>query len=340
MKRKVHVLAGLIILLIVTIFVFNTQQKINVQEEVYTHKQSHLSPYAIFGDSTEVLKTEFEAEGRFELEVINSNENDPVSKIIFDMKSNIATLYDSEGSVLSSIELNTEEYAIFLSVDRYSDKYPSLSPYHYTKNNPINFIDINGDSTWVTQTNNSITINTTIEFSGIALYKKNGEMRKGAQARIDAIKSDIIGKWDGVEHEGKEVNINLITTSSAEGGTNKSYDQIEVKRGGGRSYINISDANGNLVGLGKPANDLIRSIVKGEGDYNVSGTFYTNTQSGTYAHEYGHMIGYFSEDYKYENGKRVPSKFYSGVKNSIMYSTFGKPNSFIINHVMGLHNSN
>jgi len=56
-------------------------------------------------------------------------------------------------------------------------------------------------------------------------------MRKGAQDKIAAIKSDIMDKWDGIEYEGKEVNIKLITTSSAKGGTNKSYDQIEVKRG-------------------------------------------------------------------------------------------------------------
>jgi len=34
----------------------------------------------------------------------------------------------------------------FLSVDRFADKYPSHTPYHYTLNNPLRFIDINGDS--------------------------------------------------------------------------------------------------------------------------------------------------------------------------------------------------
>jgi uncharacterized protein RhaS with RHS repeats len=38
----------------------------------------------------------------------------------------------------------------FLSVDRFADKYPSHTPYHYTLNNPVRFIDINGDSTFVT----------------------------------------------------------------------------------------------------------------------------------------------------------------------------------------------
>ena len=36
--------------------------------------------------------------------------------------------------------------------DRFADKYWGLSPYSYTGNNPINHIDVNGDSIWVTET--------------------------------------------------------------------------------------------------------------------------------------------------------------------------------------------
>ena len=34
----------------------------------------------------------------------------------------------------------------FLSVDRYSENYPNFSPYSYVGNNPIKYIDVNGDS--------------------------------------------------------------------------------------------------------------------------------------------------------------------------------------------------
>ncbi len=34
----------------------------------------------------------------------------------------------------------------FSSVDRFADKYPNQSTYHYVANNPIKFIDVNGDS--------------------------------------------------------------------------------------------------------------------------------------------------------------------------------------------------
>ena len=36
----------------------------------------------------------------------------------------------------------------FLSIDRYADKYPSLSPYHYCAWNPIMLVDPNGDSVY------------------------------------------------------------------------------------------------------------------------------------------------------------------------------------------------
>ncbi len=39
----------------------------------------------------------------------------------------------------------------FLSVDRFAEKFPSTSPYSYASNNPILFIDINGDSTFVAE---------------------------------------------------------------------------------------------------------------------------------------------------------------------------------------------
>jgi len=37
----------------------------------------------------------------------------------------------------------------FFTQDRFSEKYLEYTPYHYTLNNPINLIDINGDSTFV-----------------------------------------------------------------------------------------------------------------------------------------------------------------------------------------------
>jgi RHS repeat-associated protein len=37
----------------------------------------------------------------------------------------------------------------FLTVDRFAEKYPWQSPYCYAANNPVNYIDVNGDSIWI-----------------------------------------------------------------------------------------------------------------------------------------------------------------------------------------------
>ncbi|MDP4270232.1 MAG: cell wall-associated protein, partial [Bacteroidota bacterium] len=37
----------------------------------------------------------------------------------------------------------------FGTQDRFSEKYPSQSTYCYAGNNPMSFMDVNGDSIWV-----------------------------------------------------------------------------------------------------------------------------------------------------------------------------------------------
>jgi len=48
--------------------------------------------------------------------------------------------------------------ARFSSIDRFAEKYTSFSPYSYVANNPVNGIDINGDSIWIHYGNNQKTL--------------------------------------------------------------------------------------------------------------------------------------------------------------------------------------
>lgn len=44
--------------------------------------------------------------------------------------------------------MDHELMSSFISLDRFAEKYPSMSPYHYCMWNPIKFIDPSGDSAW------------------------------------------------------------------------------------------------------------------------------------------------------------------------------------------------
>ena len=44
----------------------------------------------------------------------------------------------------------------FFKIDRFAEKYESLTPYHYAANNPMYYIDVNGDSLYVKHTTGTL----------------------------------------------------------------------------------------------------------------------------------------------------------------------------------------
>jgi len=54
----------------------------------------------------------------------------------------------------------------WLSVDPLAAKYPSLSPYSYAANNPLLFVDANGDSIWIYDDGNRILYSQNMEYKG------------------------------------------------------------------------------------------------------------------------------------------------------------------------------
>ena len=61
----------------------------------------------------------------------------------------------------------------FNTMDRFAEKYPSLTPYGYCAGNPINYIDINGDSIWITYRGNDY------RYHDGAFYNKDGSVYNG-----------------------------------------------------------------------------------------------------------------------------------------------------------------
>jgi RHS repeat-associated protein len=53
---------------------------------------------------------------------------------------------ESTGLHYAGARYYASAFGRFTTTDRFADKYPSLSPYHYTKNNPATLVDVNGDT--------------------------------------------------------------------------------------------------------------------------------------------------------------------------------------------------
>jgi hypothetical protein len=98
------------------------------------------SPYAVFGDSSVTLMTEQERTQSHLLEIGGT------SKLILDMKTGVVKIYNKTGELVHTLLLDADEIARFMTQDRFAEKYHSMSPYQYAANNPIRFIDVNGDS--------------------------------------------------------------------------------------------------------------------------------------------------------------------------------------------------
>jgi len=72
--------------------------------------------------------------------------------------------------------------SVFLTPDRFADKYCHLSPYQYAANNPINLIDINGDSLWITHRIGFLGLwgkEETLLYKNGNLYNRNGSDYEG-----------------------------------------------------------------------------------------------------------------------------------------------------------------
>jgi len=71
--------------------------------------------------------------------------------------------------------------ARFNRIDRFADKYPQLSSYSYAANNPINLIDINGDSLWIAHNKGFLGLGgkQTLLYDNGNLYNKDGSAYTG-----------------------------------------------------------------------------------------------------------------------------------------------------------------
>ncbi|MFA6201060.1 MAG: hypothetical protein WC679_11710 [Bacteroidales bacterium] len=105
------------------------------------------NPYKVFGCNT---NANYEIPISCLFRVNNSDSKSNIKALAIDFDKSLTYLLGENDSIIKTLNIDPEEVLIWLSTDPKSDKYPSLSPYHYCSNNPIMRVDPNGMSDdWV-----------------------------------------------------------------------------------------------------------------------------------------------------------------------------------------------
>ena len=146
--------------------------------------------------------------------------------------------------------------SVWLSVDRFADKYPSMTPYNAFGNNPIRFIDLNGDSLDVAlnkaskesllsvvskENRGRININdngnVSIDFSGLS-EKEKAKMLKNDRG-LSAINDAVEGNSKMLFEVG-----NITTVNTSKGNQAYPYPVIFDPNGVVNASNNGKDSNG------------------------------------------------------------------------------------------------
>lgn len=102
------------------------------------------NPYAQFGYEGRMLQAEQEQTQKQSLVLFNSDTTQNIRSIVFDTKNQLIKYYDKNNQAMGTYSLSATDMLKFLSVDPLAEKYPSISPYAFVANNPINAIDPDG----------------------------------------------------------------------------------------------------------------------------------------------------------------------------------------------------
>ena len=103
------------------------------------------NPYAMFGDNSKMLEAKNEpVSSLYRVGILDSDGASLYAD--FNLSNGFATLYDSKGNVLRQDSISENAKAMFTTIDPLCEKYYHLSPYSYCGGNPVNRIDLHGDS--------------------------------------------------------------------------------------------------------------------------------------------------------------------------------------------------
>ncbi len=121
----------------------------------------------------------------------------------------------------------------FFTQDRFADKYYSLTPYQYAANDPVKFIDVNGDSINIA-----------------ALLQTSPELAKQLNEDLALLTglSLVYGEDGTVSYEKEEVDGKLVPKIDGSRTTSKTARDLLISGIDGKGMINVFDDPGNPLG--------------------------------------------------------------------------------------------
>lgn len=144
MKRLI--VSSILFFIVFAIYAQNVSYDFNSKIEVKKTEKLVESPYSMFGDNTAVLQTKHEDEKDHSLKILIEEDEKQEGVFKLDFQTGVVKMTDREGKLLFQEQLDKEIAARFTTMDPMAEKYYSISPYAYVANNPINAIDLRGDT--------------------------------------------------------------------------------------------------------------------------------------------------------------------------------------------------
>ena len=169
----------------------------------------------------------------------------------------------------------------FMKTDRFSEKYVSLSPYQYGANNPVNNIDVNGDSIWYTRNGDIVTMHVTAKIFNNS--SDNINMARAAKDIVSDIKStyEVKFEWSDNKTYNLKVDMDLKVATSMKDVENS--DHLFVL-----ADSDSKGARGATSMLGGKVMTLASSDFANN-NWLSNNLSYNKTFTAT--HEFGHAIG-------------------------------------------------